>query len=270
MSRYTSSSIFFTTCLTAFIAFSPLSSEAATDSKDKSPASAQGTPVTREQLPAMIKEILLNDPAILSEVIEKMQANQEGIMMAKAKEQIAKNKKEIYSDPSSPAVGPADADVTFVEFFDYHCGYCKQALGSISKLMDSDKKVKFIFKEYPILSEDSRLASKAALAVSRLDKDKYFEFHKAMFNVSGQITEGIILAEAKKLGIDEDKLKKEMYKPEIEAILNKNKELGATIGAVGTPSIIIGESFYPGAIPYEVMKKAIDEVRNPPKEDKKS
>lgn len=254
-------SYLYTTCLSVIISSSLFF---ATPAMAETRTPNSGTPVTREELPALVKQVLLNDPTIMSEVIEKMQASQQGMMVAKAKEQIAKNKKALFSDPSSPTVGPANADVTLVEFFDYHCGYCKQALISISKLMDSDKNVRFIFKEYPILSEDSRLASKAALAVYRLDKNKYFEFHKAMFGVNGQINEGIILAEANKLGIDGDKLKKEMYLPEIETILNKNKELGATIGAVGTPSIVIGENFYPGAIPYEAMQKAVDEVRNPP------
>lgn len=248
-----SSNLFTTSILATSLLFSSLAM-AQESSGDKAP-------VTRDQLPALVKEILLNDPTILTQVIEKMQANQESVMLAKAKEGITKNKKELFSDPNAPVVGPADADVTVVEFFDYHCGYCKQALSSITKLLENDKKVRIVFKEYPILSEDSRLASKAALAVNRIAKDKYFEFHKAMFNVSGKIEERKILAETTKLGIDEDKMKKELYNPELETILNKNRELGSSIGAVGTPSIVIGDNFYPGAIPYEAMKKAVDDVR---------
>lgn len=219
-------------------------------------------PVTRDQLPGLIKEALLKDPSILTEVVEKMQANQEAEIASKAKEAIAKRKQDIFSDPNSPVVGGANADVTIVEFFDYHCGYCKQALGSFSKLLDSDKKVRIIFKEYPILSEDSRLASKAALAVNRIAKDKYFEFHKAMFNANGVINERFISEQAKKLGVDPDKVKTEMAKPEIEAMLEKNKELGMAIGAMGTPAIIIGENFYPGAIPYEAIKKGVAKIRS--------
>ena len=218
-------------------------------------------PITRAQLPALIKEALINDPSILTEVVQKMQENQENQMLAKGKEAVIKHKNEIYSDSSAPVVGPANADVTVVEFFDYHCGYCKQALGALITLMEKDKKVRVLFKEYPILSEDSKLASRAALAVNRISKDKYLDFHKAMFNVGGKIDEKIVLAEAKKLGIDEDKMKKELSNPEIEAILTKNKELGAAIGAMGTPAIIIGDNFYPGAMPYEAMQKVVNEVR---------
>jgi protein-disulfide isomerase len=218
--------------------------------------------VTRVELPGLIKEALMKDPTILSQVVEKMQAAQEEELTARAKEEISKRKSDLFSDPASPVVGSANADVTIVEFFDYHCGYCKQALANLSKLLDNDKKVRLILKEYPILSEDSRMASKAALAVNHIAKDKYFDFHKAMFAVgSGTINESIIAAEAKKLGIDPVKLKKEMESPSIQAELDKNRELGAAIGAMGTPAIIIGENFYPGAMPYELMQKAVKNWR---------
>lgn len=230
----------------------------------QTPASAvdENAPVTRKQLPALIKEALLKDPSILNEAVEKMQQDMEEEGLKKSKDGIVKNKTELFSDPSSPSIGAVDADVTVVEFFDYHCGYCKKALASIQTLLEKDKKVRVVFKEYPILSDESEYASRAALAVSRLAKDKYFDFHKAMFATTGSINEKLVLDEGKKLGIDPEKLKAEIANPEIKAILAKNRKLGAEIGAQGTPAIVIGESFYPGAIPYETMQKAVDDVRS--------
>ncbi len=248
-----SSRIFATFLSIVFIAAIPTFAQAA--------AVDENTPITRKQLPALIKEALINDPSILNEAVEKMQIAQEEEVAKKSKEGIIKNKAELISDPSSPSVGPADADVTIVEFFDYHCGYCKQALKSVSQVLENDKKVKVVFKEYPILSEESIYASRAALAVSRIAKDKYFDFHKAMFATTGAMNEQVVLAEGKKLGIDPEKLKAEIAKPEIQQILDKNRKLGAEIGAQGTPAFIIGDNFYPGAMPYEAIAKSIEEVR---------
>lgn len=219
-------------------------------------------PVTHEQLPALIKKILVQDPTILMEAVEKMQSDNQEEMMKKAKEEIIKRKDDLYSDPTSPVVGSANADVTIIEFFDYHCVFCKQALATVNTILEKDKKVRIVFKEYPILSEDSKLVSRAAMAVNRIAKDKYFDFHKAMFAMSDNINEKLIFEEAKKLGINAEKLKTEMYGSEVEAILAKNKELGAAIGAQGTPAFIIGENLYPGAIPYDRMQKAVDDLRN--------
>lgn len=222
----------------------------------------ENAPVTRKQLPALIKEALVNDPSILNAAIDRMQMAQEEENIKKASESISKNKTDLFSDPTSPTVGAADADVTIVEFFDYHCGYCKQALKSVSQLLEKDKKIRIVFKEYPILSEDSIYASKAALAVNRIAKDKYFDFHKAMFDVKGAINETVVLDTAKKLGIDTARLKTELTNPELTNILDKDRKLGADIGVQGTPAFIIGNNFYPGAVPYETMVKAIEEVRN--------
>lgn len=252
----------FNSFITYLISFCILSSSAFAAQPPSSTPSNNNDYVTKSELPGLIKEALLKDPTILSQVVEKMQVAQEEEMTAKAKQEIVKRKSDLFSDPSSPVVGAADADVTIVEFFDYHCGYCKQALGTLSKLLESDKKVRLILKEYPILSEDSKLASKAALAVNHIAKDKYFDFHKAMFAAgSNTINESVIAAEAKKLGIEPEKLKKEMNDPSIQVELDKNRELGAQIGAMGTPAIIIGENFYPGAMPYELMQKAVKNWR---------
>lgn len=250
---------FFATLLTTCVLSTAAFANQPASTKDGS------APVTRAELPALIKEALLNDPSILMEVVEKMQAEQANELSKKAKEGIIKYKDQIFNDPNTPSVGPADADVSVVEFFDYHCGYCKQALGSIIKLLESDKKVRVVFKEFPILSEDSRYGAKAALAVHRIAKDKYFDFHKAMYTVKGKINEAFVLAEAAKLGIDANKLKAEIANPEIEKIIDADKDLGMKLGVQGTPAIIIGEKLFPGAVPLEVMQKAIAELRNPSK-----
>ncbi len=221
----------------------------------------ENAPITRKQLPALIKEILVNDPSILNAAVEKMQIAQEEENIKKSGESISKNKADLFSDPTSPSVGPKDADVVMVEFFDYHCGYCKQALKSVSELLEKDKKLRIVFKEYPILSEDSIYASKAALAVNRIAKDKYFDFHKAMFAAKGAINEEFVLGEAKKLGIDTARLKTELSNPELANIIEKDRKLGTEIGVQGTPAFIIGNGFYPGAIPYENMVKIIEDVR---------
>lgn len=219
--------------------------------------------VTKEQLPALIKETLINDPSILTEVVEKMQESQEEEMAKQAKEGITKYKKELFSDKNSPVVGASekDADVTIVEFFDYHCGFCKRALDNLSKVIESDKKVRVVFKEYPILSENSVLASRAALAVNRIAPDKYFDFHKALFEISGSINEASIAEEAKKLGINPAKLTSEMAHPEIQNELSQNRKLGAEIGAQGTPAFVINDGFYAGAMPHDIMTKIIADAR---------
>ena len=219
------------------------------------------TPVTKEQIPALVKEALLNDPSILTEAVEKLRATKEVEAKKQAKEGVSKYKQELYSDVNSPSYGANDADITIVEFFDYHCGYCKQLLPTITKILEKDKKIRVVFKEFPILSEDSVLASRAALAVNRIDKDKYFAFHTALMNVKGRFDERTIFDAAKKLSIDIAKLKAEMAKPEIEAILDSNRKLGEALAITGTPVTIIGTEVTSGALPLDMVQKLVADAR---------
>jgi len=222
-------------------------------------ASANG-PVTRSQIPALVKEALINDPDILNEALKKLQDKQDEDAKKEARAAVAKNKDALLAS-DAPSVGDAGADVTVVEFFDYHCGYCKQLLPAVTKLIAEDKKVRVIFKEYPVLSEDSITAARAALAVNRIAKDKYFEFHTALMDAKGKFDDKTVGDIAKKLGIDSAKLKAEMAKPDIVAMLDKNHDLGTELGIRGTPAVIVGDDMFPGAIPYEELKKAVDAAR---------
>ncbi|MEZ5690999.1 MAG: DsbA family protein [Rickettsiales bacterium] len=221
----------------------------------------ENAPVTRKEIPALVKKALLDDTSILSEVIDKMQKEERMESINQSKEAIQKNKDLLFNDSNSPEVGPKDADIVIVEFFDYHCGYCKKALGNIIKLLENDKKVRIVFKEYPILSNNSIEAARTALAVNNIDKSKYFDFHRAIFDSPGQISEDFMLNEAKKLGIDPLKLKAEISNPDINKELERNRKLGAEIGAQGTPAMVIGDDFYSGAIPYDALVEIIKRNR---------
>lgn len=225
-------------------------------------AGGANTPVTKQELPALVKEVLLNDPEIVMEAVQKLREKQKVEADKKTREAIAANKDALYNDPSSPIIGNAkDADVTIVEFFDYHCGYCRHILPVITQIVKDDPKVRVIFKEYPILSDDSVVAARAAIAASRLSKDKYFAFHTGLMGVQGKYDEKAFIDIASKAGVDGAALIKEMAKDDVGVTLDKSRKLGEAIGVTGTPALIMNDHFLPGAMSLEDMKKMIANVR---------
>lgn len=224
------------------------------------PANA-GKPITREELPALVREVLMNEPEILKDAVQKLREKQEAEAKKKTDEALAKRHDDLFKNPDAPTTGDASADVTIVEFFDYHCGYCKHLLPTITDLLKEDKKVKIVFLEYPILSEDSVTAARAALAVNRIAKDKYFAFHTALMKAEGKFTDKTIDDVAKKVGVNVSKLKTEMAKQEITAILDKNREIGTDLGVSGTPGLVMGGELIPGAVPLDDLKKMVANIR---------
>ncbi|NBX04378.1 MAG: DsbA family protein [Alphaproteobacteria bacterium] len=226
-------------------------------------AADANAPVTRSQFESILAETLDNNPEILVTAIKKLQAKQKAEGDSDAKEAIVKNKAALTKDASLPAIGASikDADVTVVEFFDYHCGYCKHMVEPITKIVESDKKIRFVFLDFPILSEDSTLAAQAAIAVNRIDPKKYWAFHTAAMQQKGKFDDKALADLANSIGIKPEKLKAEMDKPETAAALQKNRALGSALGVRGTPALVVGDQFMPGALSMEELKATIERVR---------
>ena len=215
----------------------------------------------RKELHSIIKEFLLNNPDVLFDAQAVLDARMEKIQserMAVAMKEVAG---ELYRPTGSPVVGNVMGDVPIVEFFDYNCGFCKKAFPDVAKLMEKDKKVRVILKEFPILSKGSEEASRVALAAKM--QGKYWEFHRAMLEVQGQATEASALRTAEKLGLDMPRIKKDMASAEVKKEIEDTRKLAAKIGIQGTPHFIVGDRVIAGAPENlgEMLDKHVSDVR---------
>ena len=88
----------------------------------------------------------------------------------------------MFSSPHQVVLGNPPGNVTFVEFFDYNCGYCKRAMSDMLTLLKNDPKLKVVLKEFPVLGPGSVEAAQVAVAVRMQDKTgkKYLEFHQKL------------------------------------------------------------------------------------------
>jgi protein-disulfide isomerase len=215
----------------------------------------------RQEIEAVIKDYLTNNPEILLEMQTALESKMEKLQAERTAAIIRNNTAEIFRPAFSPVVGNAKGDVPVLEFFDYNCGYCKRALGDVAKLVDSEKKVRLILKELPILSKGSEEASKVALAVKM--QGKYWEFHRAMLDSQGQANEASALRVAEKVGVDMARLKKDMGLPEIQKEIDDTRALAQKLGIQGTPHFMVGDRIIPGAPEnlLERMTKLVAEVR---------
>lgn len=223
------------------------------------PASAGALP--RAEVEGIVKEYLMSNPQVIIDAVEVYRKKQADEMQAKLQKAAVENRDKLFSG-DAPTLGDAKtADVHMVEFFDYHCGYCKQMLPAIVQLNKDDPKVLVHFMDFPILSKDSVEAAKAAIAVHRLNKAKYFDFHSDLMKATGKFDEKRLMEISKKHGIDEKALKEEMAKPEVDAQIKKTRELASAIGVTGTPMVMVEDQVLPGAASLEDLKAAVKKAR---------
>ncbi|CAN1724332.1 Thioredoxin domain-containing protein [Hyphomicrobium sp. 1Nfss2.1] len=219
------------------------------------------TPEQKIELEKIIKNYLIANPEVFLEAQTALEAKLEKEQAEKLKTAIAENARDIYRDPVADVAGNPDGDITVVEFFDYNCGYCKRGLHDVIKLVESDPKVRVVFKELPILSKGSEEASRIAIAAGR--QGKYWDMHKAMLEAKGVMNEANALAIASKLGLDIEKLKKDMASADVEAEIKKSEALAKKMGVNGTPHFLVGDRSIPGAPEdlYDQLEKHVTELR---------
>jgi protein-disulfide isomerase len=223
--------------------------------------SANFTDAQRAEIKAIIKDYLTKEnPEVLVQAGQELQHREQTTAEAKSTEAVSKDKDKIFNDPNTPVGGNPKGDVTVVEFFDYQCGYCKMTEEAVEKLLAEDKKVKLVFKNFPILGAMSKEAAKASFASIR--QDKFLKFHEALMNKKDHITQDLLAQTAKDVGMDVDKMKKDMADPAIDKLVQDSIALGGEVGARGTPFFIVGEHVFSGALQYDELKKAVDATRN--------
>lgn len=214
----------------------------------------------KKRIEKIIREYLINNPEVLEEAIRALQAKREERRQTAARTSIRKNRKQIYADPEDPVGGNPNGDVTIVEFFDYRCGYCKRVAPVVDDALAKDKKIRIVYKEFPVLGPNSVLAARAALA-SRA-QGKYLAFHKALMYAKISYDEASIMKIATSVGIDTARLKKDMRAPGIQAQITKIRALARSLGIRGTPAFVIGDQLFPGALTSAQLAGMIQKARN--------
>src|SRR5262245_23566411 len=239
----------------------PAATEVPTPQRTAPAAEAPLSAAQRKQIEGIIKDYLTKNPEILMEMNTALEAKMDQIATERTLAIIKGNAHEIFRPAASPVVGNGKGDVTVLEFFDYNCGFCKRAFSDVSRLIDKDKQVKFIMKEFPILSKGSEEASKVALAAKM--QGKYWEFHRAMIESSGQANEAAALRTAEKLGLDMARLRKDMASPDVKKEIDETRALAQKMGIQGTPYFLVADRVIPGAPEnlLDRMNKLVAEVR---------
>src|SRR5580692_9621031 len=227
-------------------------------------ASAQSfTDTQRSDIEAIVKNYLISHPEVLEEAMNELSKRQAADEAAKHEASVAKNADEIFNSPRGVTLGNRDGDVTFVEFFDYNCGYCKRAMSDMLDLMKSDSKLKVVLKEFPVLGEGSVEAAKVAVAVRMQDPTgkKYLDFHQKLLGGRGVADKARAMAAAKDAGLDTARIEKDLASPEVKATIEENMKLAEEMGMNGTPSYVIGKQVVVGAIGLDGLKEKIGLAR---------
>lgn len=243
-----------------FVAGSPQAAKADT-AQVLQAAAPSDSKIDRTEVEGIIRDYLLKNPEVLLEVQEALEAKQKEEQRIAALGVIKNAKDEIFNSAFDGIVGNPSGKVTIVEFYDYNCGFCKRAIDDMQALTKADPDLRFVLKEFPILSPDSQKASVVSMAFHLMMPEKYGEFHTALLGGQGRANESIAIKIAVSLGADEAKLREKMKDPRINEALSRTYDLATKLSITGTPSYVVGNEVVFGALGKDVLAEKIEAAK---------
>ena len=224
---------------------------------------AEFTAPQTTEIQSIVREYLIAHPEVLQEAMAELEKRQGMAEAEKHKAAVKEYSQAIFSSPRQVNLGNPDGNVTFVEFFDYNCSYCKRAMTDMLTLMKDDPKLKVVLKEFPVLGPGSVEAAQVAIAVRMQDKTgkKYLDFHQKLLGGRGQADKAHALAAAKEAGLNMAQIEKDLTSPEIKATLEESFKIAEALGMNGTPSYVIGSDVVVGAVGLQALQEKINTNR---------
>ena len=166
----------------------------------------------------------------------------------------------VKAGDAKTVLGNPDGDVTIYEFTDYNCGYCKRVFSDLMEIIDNDGNIRLVIKEFPILSEESAIAARHALAVAEMGR--FEEFHKAAMAWEGRIDQDAVNQIVAGLGIDQAALEARLADGGIDKTISENRRIARELNLTGTPAFIIGRLIIPGAIGKAEISRLVERARD--------
>lgn len=195
-----------------------------------------------------VRAYLLAHPEVIPEAMTRLQDRESARLVA--------SHRDALNRPYAGAwAGNPNGDVTVVEYFDYNCGYCRGLLPSLQQLLERDGKVRLVYRELPILSEESRAAARASLAAAAAGPDQYRRFHAALY-AAGPVSAATIAGAAQVAGFDPARVP-----ADADAEIRRNLDMAGTLGLSGTPGWVIGDKVLSGAQPLDALEAAVAAAR---------
>lgn len=209
-----------------------------------------------------VRDYLLENPEVLIEALDVLQAREEAAALKRDADYLAANADKVFNSPDDWVGGNPKGDVTLVEFMDYRCGYCRQAYAEVEELVKTDGNIRFVVKEFPILGEASILSAQFAIAVRQLHGDEaYGSVHDTLMFLRGEPNPETLSRVAKDLGLDPAPILARMKSPEVMKVIQANYATAEELEITGTPAFIMKDGVMRGYAPLDVMREFIADAR---------
>ena len=209
-----------------------------------------------------VRAYLMDNPQVIMDAVAVLEERQQAAQAQADLSLVTDNAEEIFNDGYSFVGGNPDGDITLVEFLDYRCGFCKRAHGEVAKLLESDGNIRLIVKEFPLLGEQSLLASRFAVATKQVaGPEAYKGLNDALMTMNGEVNMRSLRRMASTFGLDADAIEARMDSEEVTNEIRRTRELAQRLQITGTPTFVLQDELLRGFLPFDEMMALVEEKR---------
>lgn len=174
------------------------------------------------------------------------------------------------------ARGKAGAPVTIEEFGDFQCPPCSVMAGMLKQLEDEKgSRVRMIFHHFP-LAIHAHARAAALVAEAAHEQGRFWEMHDLLYKeqslwAKAPEVDSLFEGYARTIGLDVERFKKDLTKPEVAARVDADQKLGTSRGVTSTPTLFLNDvAVKPDAMNPAALHKAIEtalEEKDKPKHE---
>ena len=222
----------------------------------------QMTDEERASFRAEVRAYLLDNPQVIMEAVAVLEERQAMAQAHADLSLVAENAPDIFDDGYSYVGGNPNGDITLVEFIDYRCGYCKRAHDEVAKLLAADGNIRLIIKEFPILGDQSVLASRFAVATKKIaGPAAYKAIGDALMTQNANVTLRSLRRMASTLGLDTNAIEAHQNSEDVRREIAQTRALAQRLKISGTPTFVLQDELLRGYLPFDEMLALVNEKR---------
>ena len=217
------------------------------------------TPAQRAEIVSILRQALATDPSILRDAVEAMRSEDARQQAAATHQTLTTERQALLADPRDQIQGDPKGDVSVVVFYDPRCPYCRRMGPVFTELLKADPRVRIVLKDLPILGPASVLESRALIAAQK--QGAYLKLMSALMAAPPDATPDSVRTHAARIGLDTERLQKDMQDPAVTARIDDNLALARRLGLEGTPMMVVGDTVLQGATDLAELRQAVATAR---------
>jgi predicted DsbA family dithiol-disulfide isomerase len=219
-----------------------------------------------------VNKVLSENPEYFIEAFKKVLGSLQRQEESKRRLAEESSFEESFKNPLKPTLinevifGNKDAPITLVEYSDFECPFCFRSAQTVKQLLKKYKgKIRFVYKHLPLdFHKTAKVAALYFEAAILQDKDKAFQFHYDILKNQRKLKVGgekLLKSLAKKLGLDLEKLSKDIKSKEIGNKIDRHMVEASVFKIDGTPGFLLNGIPVKGAYPIEYFEKIIERLQ---------